>query len=108
MVRSEVRKLERVRIAAAVDDLTVAAHHQPPKIPIPTRVSHRHIRTDSYQWMRSNHEQLLLRVIIRGTALHKDFVIQAAILLFAEVRTEIADAEFDRAAQRERIDKLLK
>ena len=53
--------------------------------------------------MRSDHEQLLGRVEIRGASLHEEFVIRCTVRVVAKVRAEIADAEFDRAADRERV-----
>ena len=60
-----VREFQRIGIAAAIDDMSIAANHQPAKIPVAGRVSHGHAGSDSNQRMRANDEELLFGIIIR-------------------------------------------
>ena len=107
MLRNVIGKAKRIGIAAAIDDAPIAAHHQPTKVPIAASVPHGDARQNSNERVRTDDKQPLLRIIIRGTAIHEDFVIRDAICSFAEVRTKISDAKFNRAARRERIDEFI-
>ena len=88
--RNVVGEHERVGIATTIDDAPVAAQHQPAKVPVAARVAHGHARPDPHQRMRTDDEQLLVRVVIRGAALDEDLVVQNCVRLVADVSAEMA------------------
>ena len=75
MLAHMIRKVQRVWIAATVDCVAIGADHQPAEVPGVTGISHRDGRTNANDRMSSDHEELLLHVVIRRSALNKDFVI---------------------------------
>ena len=86
MLAHMIRKVQRVWIAATVDCVAIGADHQPAEVPGVAGVSHRDSRANANDRMSSDHEQLLLHVVIRGATLHEDLVIDR---VFSRTRQRI-------------------
>ena len=86
MLTHVICELQRVWIAATVDRVAVGADHQPAEVPGVAGISHRDSRANANDRMRTDHEEFLLHVVIRGATLHEDFVIDR---VFSRTRQRI-------------------
>ena len=75
MLTYMIGELQRVWIAATVDRVAVGPDHSPAEVPGVAGIAHRDGRTNANDRMSSDHEEFPFHVVIRGSTLHEDFVI---------------------------------
>ena len=101
-----VGEFQRIRIAAAIHDMSIAASHQPAEVPAAGRVLHWYAGANSNQRVRTRDEEFLFGIVISRTTLDEDLVLQRGRRMGRKIRAEVVDPQFDRTSRGKRIHQL--